>query len=82
MVKDFAELFKMLGSKIFNYDGKVIFDKSSDPDYMTDNPNRRCPSIEKARQILGFNPSIYVEEGVERYLKFLKNNNKRLWELQ
>ena len=40
--------------------------------YMIDNPNRRCPSIDKARKILGFNPTIDVKIGVERYLRFLK----------
>ena len=40
---------------------------------MTDNPNRRCPSIEKAKKTLGFNPTVEVKEGVERYLKFLKD---------
>ena len=39
---------------------------------MVDNPNRRCPSIDKARKILGFDPEVDVKDGVERYLRFLK----------
>ena len=36
-----------------------------------DNPNRRCPNIEKAKSKLKYNPKIYIEDGVERYLKYL-----------
>jgi UDP-glucuronate decarboxylase len=73
MVKDFAELFIKAGKDIFNYNGTVRYKKSLDLEYMADNPNRRCPSIDKARKILGFNPTIEVREGIERYLKFLKD---------
>lgn len=71
-VKNFAEIFKMIGSNIFDYKGSINFKKSLDVNYMTDNPNRRCPSIDKARKILGFNPTVEVKVGVERYLRFLK----------
>lgn len=72
-VKAFAELFMEAGMNIFDYKGDIHFKKSLDPDYMTDNPNRRCPSIEKAKKILGFKPTVDVKDGVERYLKFLKS---------
>jgi UDP-glucose 4-epimerase len=32
---------------------------------------RRCASIEKARKMLGFEPSVTVEEGTRRYIDFL-----------
>ena len=72
-VKAFAEVFMEAGMNIFDYKGDIHFKKSLDPDYMTDNPNRRCPSIEKAKKILGFKPTVDVKDGVERYLKFLKS---------
>ena len=72
-VKNFAELFRSAGLSIFDYKGTIHYKKSLDSDYMTDNPNRRCPSIDKARKILSFNPIIDVKDGVERYLRFLKN---------
>ncbi len=72
-VKNFAELFRSSGINIFDYKGTVKYKKSLDTDYMTDNPNRRCPSIDKARKILGFNPVIDVKDGIDRYLRFLKN---------
>ncbi len=48
-VADFAELFSKNAKEIYNYQGKVVFEVSPDEEYMTDNPNRRCPNIEKAR---------------------------------
>lgn len=77
-VADFAELFSKNANEIYNYQGKVVFEVSHDEDYMTDNPNRRCPNIEKAKRVLDYNPSIYVEEGIARYLQFLKINNGKL----
>lgn len=72
MVRDFAKIYQAAGAEIFNYTGVVRYEKSKDPDYMTCNPNRRCPIITKSREKLGFEPKVFVEEGVRRYLKFLK----------
>ena len=71
-----AEIYRAAGQKIFNYAGKINYAVSDDKDYLTDNPQRRCPNVSKARQILGYNPKIFVEEGVERFLKFVKENPK------
>ena len=48
------------------------YGKSEDPQYMTDNPNRRCPVIAKARRELGYDPVVSIDEGVRRYLQFLQ----------
>lgn len=72
MVRDFAQIYQEVGAKVFGYKGKVHYQESDDPEYMTDNPNRRCPIIMKAREKLGYDPKILVEEGVERYLTHLK----------
>ena len=77
-VKEFAELFVKNAQQVYNYKGKAIFEASDDADYMTDNPNRRCPDISKAQEILGYNPTIYVDEGISRFLRFLKINNGEL----
>ena len=37
---------------------------------LSDNPPKDV-AYDKARSILGYNPKIEVEEGVERFLKFL-----------
>ena len=72
MVKDFAKIFRKVGQRLFNYKGKIQYKINKDKDYTTDNPNRRCPSIIKARKKLGYKPTVMVDEGIEKYLKFLK----------
>ena len=70
-ILELANIYAEKGRKLFNYTGKVIYQKSEEKNYLTDNPNRRCPIIEKARTILDYKPSIYVEDGVERFLKYI-----------
>jgi len=77
-VAEFAEMFSKNAKEIYNYKGKVVFEIPEDKEYMTDNPNRRCPNIEKAQRILNYKPSIYVDEGIGRYLQFLKINKGKL----
>ena len=77
-VADFADLFAKKAREIYDYQGKVRFDISDDEEYMTDNPNRRCPDISKAQKVLGYDPKIEVEEGIGRYLEFLKINKGKL----
>lgn len=73
MVRELAAIFQEAGREILGYRGEVRYQSSDDSDYMTDNPNRRCPVIAKAREKLGYDPRISVEEGVRRYLQFLKH---------
>lgn len=77
-ISQFAEIFVEKGKQILNYSGSIIYEKSSENDYLTDNPSRRCPNLEKAKKLLGFNPSIDVNEGVQRFLDFLKLNQEEL----
>ena len=73
-IAEFAEIYREIGEKIFNYKGKIIYSLSDDKEYLTNNPQRRCPNIEKARQILHYEPTITVYEGVERFFNFLKES--------
>lgn len=77
-VKQFAELFIKNAIEVFDYQGKLVFETSNDKEYMTDNPNRRCPDITKARTTLHYNPSVLVDEGIKRFLQFLKFNDGKL----
>lgn len=63
-------------ASLFGYSGKVVFQKSTDKDYLVDNPNRRCPDIGKARSELGYNPQITVEEGLQRAMLWYKENSE------
>lgn len=77
-VREFSDIFYKQGKEIFKYTGKIEFAQSPDNDYMTDNPNRRCPNIEKAKKYLDYSPEFHVEEGITRFLKFLKLNSGTL----
>ncbi len=60
---------------LFGYSGKVVRKINTDSKYLIDNPNRRCPSIAKAREHLGFNPTILIDEGLRRALIWYNYNN-------
>lgn len=55
-------------------DLKTKFSQSTDSEYLTDNPNRRCPSIEKAKSLLGFSPKISIAEGLQRTYNFYQDH--------
>ncbi|MFN8487869.1 MAG: NAD-dependent epimerase/dehydratase family protein [Caldilineaceae bacterium] len=57
-----------LAKALFGYQGQVIHQASSTADYLVDNPNRRCPIIDKARRELGYNPGIGLDDGLRRSL--------------
>jgi UDP-glucuronate decarboxylase len=72
-----AELAKLVvdnSRHLFGYKGKVVLGKAKEADYLVDNPNRRCPVIDKARTQLDFNPSVLVEEGIYRSLVWYHHN--------
>lgn len=73
-VSRLAEIYQEKGERVFGYKGKVQFAVSEDKDYLTNNPQRRCPDISKAGAILGYKPQIHVEEGVLRFLQFIKES--------
>lgn len=71
-ITQLAEIYKEKGEKVFGYTHNIKYEKSEDKEYLTNNPQRRCPNISKATQILDYTPSISVSEGVERFLSYLK----------
>ena len=75
-VSELAKVYIDIGQECFNYDGNIEFKVNEDSDYMIDNPNRRCPDLSKARALLGYNPTINIETGVYRYLKFLSETDR------
>jgi UDP-glucuronate decarboxylase len=75
-ISQLAEIYVKAGKEVFGYEGKVVYATSEDKQYLTNNPQRRCPNIDKARSILGYNPSITVEEGVKRFLTYIKESEE------
>lgn len=72
-VRDLAEIFQQASLELFGRRGALVFERSFDAEYLVDNPSRRRPEIRKARDILGYAPNILPNEGVRRYLSFLRD---------
>ncbi len=60
--------------ELFGYRGKVVLGQAKEADYLIDNPNRRCPIIDKARSELGYDPKVFVDEGIRRSLIWYFHN--------
>lgn len=52
----------------------VRFAADQDPHYNTDNPQRRCPDLSKARRLLGFEPRVGLDEGLTRTMRYYEAN--------
>lgn len=72
---EFAKLYARIANNLFGYACKLQCAVSEDKNYLVDNPKRRCPSIEKAHRLLNFTPEITVEAGIEKYLKWIKEED-------
>jgi UDP-glucuronate decarboxylase len=72
---DLAERLTRGASDLWGYTGKVVSETSDDPEYLTDNPNRRCPIIEKARTELGYEPVVGIDDGLRRSLVWYRDND-------
>jgi len=71
---ELAEKIVAQARVLFGYQGKIVRQQSADKDYLLDNPNRRCPIIDKARTELGYNPAIQIDEGLSRSLLWYAGN--------
>jgi len=67
-IAELANKVIVIARELFGYSGQLVRHKNPESDYLVDNPNRRCPVIEKARSHLGYDPSILVDEGLRRSL--------------
>ena len=47
----------------------ITFETSQDRDYLSDNPQRRCPDLTKLKKLGGWTPEIKVREGLARTLR-------------
>ena len=75
-IDDLAGRIARAGNQLFGYSGRVIRQTSSDAEYLTDNPRRRCPDINKARTELDFSPDIDLDEGLRRTLLWYADNRE------
>jgi UDP-glucuronate decarboxylase len=68
--RELADRIAAAGRELTGYAGNVVTATSEDPEYLTDNPKRRCPVIDKARTELGFEPEVTLDEGLSRSLRW------------
>jgi dTDP-glucose 4,6-dehydratase/UDP-glucuronate decarboxylase len=73
-MRDLAEMIAGLANDLFGHRVKVVHGRSSEADYLVDNPNRRCPDITKARRELDYRPGVTLEEGLRRTLRWYSGN--------
>jgi UDP-glucuronate decarboxylase len=71
---DLADRVVRQATALFGYRGRVVRRASSDAEYLTDNPQRRVPVIEKARTELGYAPQVGLDEGLRRALLWYAGN--------
>lgn len=74
-IREFAQRNISSAKKLWGYTGELSFASSTDADYLTDNPHRRCPNIDRAKEELAYAPSISLEDGIARSLMWYAGNN-------
>jgi UDP-glucuronate decarboxylase len=51
---------------------EIVYATSSDADYLTDNPQRRCPDLKKLRGLADWAPKVGLAEGLKRSLTYYR----------
>ena len=72
-IKKLAENYLKIGKKFYGYDKKILFKVSLDKNYLKDSPTRRCPDLTTAKKLIKYKTKINLEEGIKKYLEYLKN---------
>lgn len=75
-IRQLAEIYTQAGREVFGYAGQSQFGFSEDKAYLENNPNRRCPVIDKAKKLLGYEPQVQVEQGVRYFLEYVKESKE------
>ncbi len=74
-IQQLAENMISIARNLFNYQGTLRYQIAADPAYLTDNPQRRCPDVNKAKQHFSFSANIDLITGLERTLKWYYFDN-------
>lgn len=75
-VAGLAEKLIAISRELFGYKGVLSRKASADKDYLVDNPNRRCPIIEKAVRDLEYKPNVDLDEGLRRSMIWYSGNRE------
>lgn len=55
----------------------IRLESSEDPDYLTDNPNRRSPDLSKTKATVDWSPAVDLEEGLGRTYRYYLEAGER-----
>ena len=55
--------------EVFGYSKQIEHRTSSDPNYLVDNPQRRCPDLRKLKALGDYSPDVMLREGLARTLR-------------
>jgi UDP-glucuronate decarboxylase len=61
-----------LVSQVAGSTRSVVSRHSDDKDYLTDNPQRRCPDLSKSKSLLGYQPRVDLPTGLDRLIGWYK----------
>ncbi len=67
-----SELAEMVAESVG--DIAIEYKESQEKSYLTDNPQRRCPDLCKARKLLDYKPTVALKEGLNRLKEWYENN--------
>ena len=71
-ISSLAKIFADKGNEVFGHKTEIKYLTNKDKEYITNNPRRRSPDITKAKEKLNFFPKIKVNDGIYRFLNYLK----------
>ncbi|MFH1247331.1 MAG: NAD-dependent epimerase/dehydratase family protein [Candidatus Micrarchaeota archaeon] len=69
-MRDLAEKIR----KIAGNPNAIKFAKNEDKAYTTDNPQRRCPNIDKIKKMIGWTPKVSLDSGLTQTINWYKEN--------
>lgn len=75
-MRELADRMVSLARRRFGYQGRVMSRAEAHADFLEDNPNRRCPVIDKARRELAYEPRVDLDEGLERSLVWYSGHRR------
>ena len=68
-VRDISKLFVKLTNNLLKKKIRIVYKKSKDKHYLSDNPRRRKPNINLAKKKLNWKPKVDLVSGLTRTLK-------------
>lgn len=73
------DLAKLIGKLVGEVE--IVYKESDDDKYLVDNPQRRCPDLTKAKNLLGYVPKVNLENGLGRlkdwYVEVYMGENRK-----